>query len=537
MKNIILTLFVLISCNYFSQENCLERVKEYYSFQSKSFGGIYGSLKDYYFYEMRNHDSIHQNLLRYLKKFNEYPKSSYNEYNQVEVSYTPFQSYLLELYKIKSFINYVDNKIIEESQNFTSIDSISYLNKKFTILDCLNQITNLNIKFKENILKYENEFTPLLKKVYTPLSNKKREIAYDSLCNWLNKQDMYVMEIAKKIRMTQMYSEWNAFTTNNWHGDWIDKLPEDIKNYHTNLEVLFSTYMINIKEKAEFNRKNFKNSTNQIAILEEDKVILMHREEKGFFTIRKTPKSTTMFLTGDQKDFNWNKSESLAALTGKDWQNTTQTTVGTIAAIYSNQKLLEDSHIEFTAGQGKFNMKFKPTTEQLKNEAIDQIVEFKISNDTLYQKIKNKWKLLYYTSEKFTKEFSIGKDMSKNAYIICDETFSENDSKNRIYAIGDKSKVLLMYYISKNYYDLIQGIENLKAGEVLLLIKTNAEAFFNSEKSCDYCERKYTGYSHISLYDKKTYTCNEEKVKSSLYTNKFFCSAKCALEYCKKTNY
>jgi hypothetical protein len=451
------------------------------------------------------------------------------------VSYTPFQSYLLKLYEIKSFINYVDNKIIEESKYFTSKDSLTYLKKTFSILDCMNQITVVNQKFRENIIKYENEFTPLLKKVYTPSSSKKVQVAYDSLCNWLSKQDMYVMEIAKKISMTQKYSDWNAFTKNNWNRDWIDKLPDEIKNYHFNLEILFSTYMINRIEKSDYNRKNFRNSTNQTAIFDGENVILM-RPQKSFFEIKKTQKSTEIFLTGDQKDYNWNSSETIAYIGGKDWN--TESSVGTIAVIYNNKsgELLEDSRIEFTAGQGKFNMKFKPITEQYKNAALDQIVEFKISNDTLYQRVKNKWKLLYYTSEKFAKEFSIGVDMSKSAYIICDETFSENDSKNRIYAIGEKSKVLLMYYISKNFYDLIQGIETLKTADASQVIKNNEEAFFNSEKSCYYCETKYTGYSHISSYNKKNYTCNEEKVRLPRY-GKYFCSAKCALEYCKKTNY
>jgi antitoxin component YwqK of YwqJK toxin-antitoxin module len=56
-------------------------------------------------------------------------------------------------------------------------------------------------------------------------------------------------------------------------------------------------------------------------------------------------------------------------------------------------------------------------------------------------------------------------------------------------------------------------------------------------KKCSYCGKDYTGKTHLATYDDKKYQCDEYEVSNYKEWTKIFCSAKCALEYCRKTKY
>jgi hypothetical protein len=172
---------------------------------------------------------------------------------------------------------------------------------------------------------------------------------------------------------------------------------------------------------------------------------------------------------------------------------------------------------------------------------INTEIRLKIQNDTLFEKVKDNWEVVYWASsnnpefKNLAKEVKLREGYSRNAFVIGDKNTTPK-SKARALGIGDKHKTLLMLYIANDFLKNVAAFEILRTGDAVLYKEQVYKQLEEDEKTCSYCGSIYTGITHLATYDKANYQCGEREVSNYKEHNKIFCSAKCALEYCRKTH-
>jgi hypothetical protein len=521
MKKLFLPIIVLFTFISFGQEECSERVSQYYNYKPSSIDGLS--------YNFRNYPRLGEKVDPFLKNM-KIPAGS---------SLSSYQVYLFDLMLWREYVIYTSDKF--ESLQDYFVDSDTLKNGK-KILQLISNGKIQKEKLLINIAKYESEFNSLME-AYLSKPNSKNE---KNICQWLATQTSLFFE----IKRPWFISASSAYTSEEWQ-----KLPIELKLFENSFIPDYYSELKKIADERKFYKENFSKWEEPLAIVDQihnqQIIILDPNEKKGVKFLCREPVSTGLFLAGTQPGFDWNKANKIAGIVGGDWGISVNlssnqkegTECYTVKKVGYDYKVVTTSSLKFSNGEGSINHTFQPKAEYDREMGINKTVKFKIQNDTLFELKSNSWEVVYWASSNnpgfkkgLTREFTLMPGLTRTAYVIGDKNTLPG-SKAIALGIGDKTKILLMYYIANNFLDNVAAFELLKTGDEALFIQQENKRLEQAVKKCTYCGKDYSGKTHLATYDEKKYQCDEYEVSNYKEWTKIFCSAKCALDYCRKTKY
>jgi hypothetical protein len=478
----------------------------------------------------------------------------YNEYENKNI----FSSY--QMFKLKLFIweSYLLNIKEQYKSDKLYIDDKDTLKNGWKIVETINIGLSAADSLLKTVNEYKVEFIPLFE-IYDRKTNKKN---LNALCSWLELHETFMFKFKpvwseNKIPNSTYGKAYNFFYKDNvWNN-----LPEKFKVYFNSL-IVNEEEIENLVKGRKYNQESFTKWENPLAVFDNinKQVIIFDPKEKAeidpdlrggtkFLTIHGN--SVDLFLTGDQFGLDWKESKKVAEVKGGDWglskNVSSNQKEGTEAYIISrplyefNDKTIKTSVLKFSNGEGSITHSFKPKANYDKDMEINTEIRLKIQNDTLFEKVKDNWEVVYWASsnnpefKNLAKEVKLREGYSRNAFVIGDKNTTPK-SKARALGIGDKHKTLLMLYIANDFLKNVAAFEILRTGDAVLYKEQVYKQLEEDEKTCSYCGSIYTGITHLATYDKANYQCGEREVSNYKEHNKIFCSAKCALEYCRKTH-
>jgi hypothetical protein len=448
---------------------------------------------------------------------------------------------MFELFMWQEYIN-------NTSEKFDSLKVFFVENDTLKNGKNIYEIINTGIVSKDLLQKdldaYRDEFSPIIER-YLSKPNKSNE---KSICEWLSSTNNLFMEIKRPWHNNSM----STYTNDEWN-----KLSIDLKKFENSFIPEYYVEIKKIADERKFYQENYYKWEEPLAIIDfshnSQIIILDPNEKKGVKFLCREPSSTGLFLAGTYPGFEWNNANKIAGIVGGDWgisinlssNQQEDTECYSVKKIGYEHKVLTSSSLKFSNGVGTVTHTFTPKAEYDKDMTLNTLVKFKILNDTLFEfnTKSNLWEVVYWASTNnpgfkkgLTRELKLIPGLTRTAYVIGDKN-TVPGSKALGFGIGDKTKVLLMYYISNNYLAMVDAVAVLKLGDEALFKEQENKRLEQDVKKCSYCGNEYTGKTHLATYDDEKYQCGEKEVSNYKEFNKIFCTAKCALEYCRRTQY
>jgi hypothetical protein len=327
-----------------------------------------------------------------------------------------------------------------------------------------------------------------------------------------------------KKRSPEIYSdeEWNL-------------LPGSFHNFENTLRAN-RVEINNLIEERLFLQKRLR-ELKEPTLVTNNKTILIRSADECAKKITEQLNSVDLFYTGEYRPSYKRtlNNDYFAYIVGKWWNCTPNNITDDAYCVLNNRfnnQLFKTTILRFKENKGTITQNFVAKASYDKDMNINKTIEFKVVNDTLSELRNGKWESLYWSDNK-TESRTIIQGLEGNFYRI-----TKKDSEKSIAsATGDKTKALVLCYIYYDFQEKANNLEILKLGDEELYNGQSNLRFEKESKTCSYCGSKYTGKTHIAKYNKNNYTCSEIEVSNYTTYNKIFCTAKCALEYCKKTNY